>query len=77
MAQIGEVAEGLLSYFDNALQQLLLYQAEAATCKAALEGGAAPADVYGAEHLLRLFVKLPELVPVVMMVAKVSKVLFC
>lgn len=29
----------------------------------ALAAGQAPSAVYGAEHLLRLFVKLPELLP--------------
>jgi hypothetical protein len=37
----------------------------------ALAGGVAPSEVYGAEHLVRLLVKLPELVPVVMMAGQV------
>lgn len=65
---VAQVATGLISYFDNALRQFLLYQAEVPLYDAALQGGKlAPSDVYGAEHLLRLFIKLPELVPVVMM----------
>jgi len=61
------VAEGLISYFNNALRQLLLYQPEVQVTGEALDGGASPADVCGAEHLVRLFVKLPELVSVAMM----------
>ncbi len=62
------VVAGLLSYFDNGLRQLLLYAPEVPAADAALAGGAPPSAVYGAEHLVRLLVKLPELVPVVMMV---------
>jgi hypothetical protein len=35
----------------------------AAAAFQALAAGQAPSAVYGAEHLLRLFVKLPELLP--------------
>jgi hypothetical protein len=67
-AMVDEVLAGLASYFDNALRHFLLYQAELPACDAALGGGAFdPKDVYGAEHLLRLIAKLPELVPVVQM----------
>ncbi len=62
------VVAGLLSYFDNGLRQLLLYAPEVPAADAALASGAPPSAVYGAEHLVRLLVKLPELVPVVMMV---------
>jgi hypothetical protein len=37
--------------------------AAAAAALQALAAGQAPSAVYGAEHLLRLFVKLPELLP--------------
>ena len=62
-------AAGLKAYFDGALRPSLLYAEERAQAEAALasgEGGNAkkePSAVYGAEHLLRLFVKLPELMP--------------
>jgi mortality factor 4-like protein 1 len=32
-------------------------------CDELLQNSVAPSDVYGAEHLLRLFIKLPELLP--------------
>ena len=64
-----DCAAGLKAYFDGALRPSLLYAEERAQAEAALasgEGGNAkkePSAVYGAEHLLRLFVKLPELMP--------------
>jgi len=112
ISQAHDIAQGLLSYFNNALRQLLLYQPEVAACTEvrracivllincsapkdrgvedlhsfcspcntlfffcflfffclqALKDGALPSEVYGAEHLLRLLLKLPELIPVVMM----------
>eukprot|EP00775_Hariotina_reticulata_P008142 gene8142-biopygen10003 len=50
-------------YFDKALYQCLLFKAERQQADQVLAAGAAPSGVYGAEHLLRLFVKLPELLP--------------
>jgi mortality factor 4-like protein 1 len=70
------VCAGLKAYFDRALRPVLLYKQEHAQADALLgEEGAGvvaragagplpPSEVYGAEHLLRLFVKLPELLPV-------------
>jgi hypothetical protein len=46
----------------NALQ-LLLYNEERAQADALLKNGDSPSSIYGAEHLLRLFLKLPELLP--------------
>ena len=66
---IEEIAEGLRTYFNRALRPVLLYKEERAQCSGALaaaeEGGdeQEPSAAYGAEHLLRLFVKLPELLP--------------
>lgn len=70
--------QGLLDLFDEALAPFLLYKQERTHYLAArmdpnvlkMEedgdgGGAAgrkPSDVYGAEHLLRLFVRLPQIV---------------
>ena len=65
--QIDEIADGLVSYFDNALRHFLLFQPEVAACDAALASGAPPSEVYGAEHLVRLLTKLPELVSVLLM----------
>ncbi|KAG6550995.1 hypothetical protein Mapa_007611 [Marchantia paleacea] len=60
---IGEVLEGLQAYFDRALPAMLLYKQERAQYAEAVSEGSSkrPSLVYGAEHLLRLFVKLPEL----------------
>jgi len=59
----GEVCEGLRSYFNQALPTLLLYKFERDQYRKQKEqqGKKPPVEYYGAEHLLRLFVKLPEL----------------
>ena len=44
--------------------QLLLYAEERAQADTFIADGTLPSVVYGAEHLLRLFVKLPEYLPV-------------
>lgn len=59
-----EIAHGLRTYFDKALGQCLLYPSERAQHQQATSSGKCPSHIYGAEHLLRLFVKLPELLPV-------------
>eukprot|EP00878_Enallax_costatus_P024058 GHUV01025646.1.p1 GENE.GHUV01025646.1~~GHUV01025646.1.p1 ORF type:complete len:250 (+),score=109.20 GHUV01025646.1:1132-1881(+) len=58
-----DIVMGLQVYFDKALYQCLLYRSERRQADQALAAGQAPSAVYGAEHLLRLFVKLPELLP--------------
>ena len=60
-----DCAAGLEAYFDGALSSSLLYAEEHAQAEAALVSHKntkrrEPSEVYGAEHLLRLFVKLPE-----------------
>ena len=58
----GEVCDGLKQYFNQALPTILLYKFERRQymdSKANDKHG--PVDVYGAEHLLRLFTKMPEL----------------
>ncbi|KAJ6089897.1 hypothetical protein N7467_005113 [Penicillium canescens] len=66
-----EVVAGLQEYFDKCLDKILLYRHEraqyrglrkkfeAATGELANKG---PIDVYGAEHLIRLFSTMPELI---------------
>jgi hypothetical protein len=44
--------------------QLLLYAEERLQSDTAIGDGTLPSSVYGAEHLLRLFVKLPEYLPI-------------
>jgi mortality factor 4-like protein 1 len=59
------VSDGLCAYFDEALPVCLLYRFERPQYVSLFESGAAaaaaPCDVYGGEHLLRLLVKLPAL----------------
>lgn len=62
-----EVAEGLQAYFDVALPKLLLYKFERPQYNSIFHTGTPsdvtilPSAVYGAEHLLRLILKLPFL----------------
>jgi hypothetical protein len=71
--KIDEISDKLIEYFDLSLRQFLLFQPEVAACDLALasshhsEENLMPSDIYGAEHLVRLIVKLPELVPTVLM----------
>ncbi|KAL6777068.1 hypothetical protein ACKKBF_B20095 [Auxenochlorella protothecoides x Auxenochlorella symbiontica] len=64
VAALVEATEGLGTYFDQTLVHYLLYQQEVSHHGEASAGGLAPSRLYGAEHLLRLLVKLPELMPV-------------
>eukprot|EP00210_Caulerpa_lentillifera_P008919 g8510.t1 len=54
---------GLEEYLDKTLEEFLLYEVEWKIAERFLHGGICPAAVYGAEHLLRLLIKLPELIP--------------
>ncbi|KAJ4841057.1 hypothetical protein Tsubulata_028357 [Turnera subulata] len=56
-----EIMQGLRCYFDKALPVILLYRSERQQYFEATRNVVPPSKVYGAEHLLRLFVKLPEL----------------
>ncbi|KAL1540897.1 Protein mrg1 [Salvia divinorum] len=58
---VGEILNGLRCYFDKALPALLLYKTERLQYREAVSDNTSPSTIYGAEHLLRLFVKLPEL----------------
>ena len=75
---VGELQEGLLSYLDAALPKILLYNSERAEHAAAIDrarGGATPSDIYGAEHLLRLLVRLPDLLKYSQVEAAVAELL--
>jgi mortality factor 4-like protein 1 len=58
-----EMLNGLRIYFDKSLPAMLLYPQERAQYASAVPQGStiSPSSIYGAEHLLRLFVKLSEL----------------
>ncbi|XP_065881114.1 protein MRG2-like isoform X2 [Euphorbia lathyris] len=56
-----EFAMCLCGFFNKALPVILLYKSERDQYTDAIKDGSAPSAVYGAEHLLRLYVKLPEL----------------
>ncbi|KAJ1914037.1 Esa1p-associated factor [Mycoemilia scoparia] len=59
-----EVLEGIKLYFDKALGNLLLYRFERYQYQKMLQeySGKNMSDIYGAEHLLRLFVQMPTLI---------------
>ncbi|KAK9862662.1 hypothetical protein WJX84_009810 [Apatococcus fuscideae] len=56
-----EMASGMRVYFDRALRHLLLYDEERALSSQVLSEGCLPCCVYGGEHLLRLLLKLPDI----------------
>ncbi|KAL3637665.1 hypothetical protein CASFOL_018113 [Castilleja foliolosa] len=58
---VGEILNGIRCYFDKALPSILLYKKERQQYREAIQDNISPSSIYGAEHLLRLFVKLPEL----------------
>ncbi|XP_059623944.1 protein MRG1 isoform X2 [Cornus florida] len=58
---VKEILNGLRCYFDKALPVILLYKKERQQYHDAVADKVSPSSIYGAEHLLRLFVKLPEL----------------
>ncbi|XP_030537922.2 protein MRG2-like [Rhodamnia argentea] len=58
---VGEIMKGLRCYFDKALPVMLLYKSERQQYEETVADDIDPSTIYGAEHLLRLFVKLPEL----------------
>ncbi|XP_074584907.1 LOW QUALITY PROTEIN: protein MRG1-like [Curcuma longa] len=64
---VGDILKGLRCYFDKALPAMLLYKKERQQYHEAIRDDVSPSTVYGAEHLLRLFVKLPELLACVNM----------
>ncbi|KAL6080202.1 Esa1p-associated factor, variant 2 [Balamuthia mandrillaris] len=72
-----EVVEGVRLYFDKALGSLLLYRFERMQFSEVFKKNknVPPSELYGAEHLLRLFVKLPELLDGVEMEDDAKKLL--
>jgi mortality factor 4-like protein 1 len=77
---VREFVEGLRLYFDRALPTLLLYRFERAQFEEYVltrpEGDRRPlSEVYGAEHLLRLLVKLPDILASAALPAEDSRIL--
>ncbi|XP_030486044.1 protein MRG1 isoform X2 [Cannabis sativa] len=58
---LAEILKGIRCYFDKALPVMLLYKKERKQFQDVVLDDMSPSNIYGAEHLLRLFVKLPEL----------------
>ncbi|RKP02219.1 hypothetical protein CXG81DRAFT_11056 [Caulochytrium protostelioides] len=71
------VTRGLKDYFDRSLGNTLLYRFERPQYVTAKQDfpGKAPSDLYGAEHLLRLFVQLPSLLAYTNMDAEAMSIL--
>lgn len=61
LEQTKAVCDGLRQYFNRALGLVLLYRFERPQYEQVVEKKQDVCDVYGAEHLLRLFIKLPSL----------------
>ena len=62
-----ELMSGLLKYFDDSLPRILLYRQERAQYDSLQKshGSLVPSAIYGGEHLLRLFVRLPRMLQLV------------
>lgn len=62
---VAEIARGIKDYFNQALQVTLLYKLERSQLhdlsRSAENGDLSMDQIYGVEHLCRLFVKLPQL----------------
>jgi mortality factor 4-like protein 1 len=56
------VVQGLKSYFENTLGNTLLYRFERQQYVEQMKKEIMVGDVYGVEHLMRLFVQLPSLI---------------
>jgi mortality factor 4-like protein 1 len=65
-----DLAVGLKLYFDKALLFTLLYPQEREQAERLLASGKMPSAIFGAEHLMRLFWRLPELLPTVGMTSE-------
>lgn len=52
---VGEILNGIRSYFDKSLPVILLYKKERQQYHDTVSDNVSPSSVYGAEHLLRLF----------------------
>lgn len=58
---VREILDGLKTYFDFTVRDHLLYGNEVSQFESVVEGSSLPPSaVYGPEHLLRLFVRMPH-----------------
>lgn len=55
---VDQVIDGIKLYFDKACGNILLYRFERSQYSEIKEKGGEMSDIYGAEHLLRLFGKI-------------------
>ncbi|CAA2964774.1 Hypothetical predicted protein [Olea europaea subsp. europaea] len=58
---VGEILKGSQCYFNKALPVVLLYKTERDQYHEVVPDNVTPSSIYGAEHLLHLFVKLSQL----------------
>ncbi|KAI9310955.1 MRG-domain-containing protein [Dichotomocladium elegans] len=73
---LNEIVDGIKEYFNNALGSILLYRFERHQyANVRKEHTEAMSDIYGAEHLLRLFVQMPSLIAHTDMGAEATNVL--
>ena len=73
-----EVLDGLKTYFDFTLSDHLLYGPEMPQYKIVVEKTCLlPSSVYGAEHLLRLFVRLPHFLCHAGISPSITQLLYC
>lgn len=63
MYHLLQITDGLRTYFNKTLKAMLLYPEERKQSEEVLKNGKLPQDVYGVEHLVRLFLKLPDILP--------------
>lgn len=73
-----QIVKSIIDYFNMALPLLLLYPNEKAQADSVMEKNQDKrfTEIYGAEHLLRLIVKLPQLVSLVNKNQTISDFLF-
>ena len=57
-----DMTEGIVLFFDKAIESRLLYRQEVPQYKAIISSSEkTPSDIYGCEHLLRLLLRLPDI----------------
>ena len=74
-----EVLDGLKTYFDFTVSDHLLYGPEVHQYKMMMGKAASlpPSSIYGVEHLLRLFVRLPHFLSHAGIPSSTTQLLYC